>query len=129
MCHVNGGGTFVLILIELCLLEHYYYYFLNYIVYWKRITFTNKIVRQCMARIQRKNVNKIIRQCMVGIQRKNVNKNIYLRKIKIYLVFTRILNFLGGKLELTHAFSHFYLTFLKFLAKLCTFANHLGQLS
>jgi hypothetical protein len=74
MCHVNGGGTFVLILIELCLLEHNIIVFLNYTVYWKRITFTNKIVRQCMARIQRKNVNKIIKQCMAGIQRKNVNK-------------------------------------------------------
>ncbi len=39
-------------------------------------------------------------------------------KIKVYLVFIGIFNFLGGKLKLTHALFHSCLPFLDFLGQI-----------
>ncbi len=70
---------------------------------------------------KKKNVN----LCTNKNRIKNVNKKHFRKKKN--LVFTKVFNFLGGRFELTHAFSHYCLSFLDFFAKLCISANLLRQ--
>jgi hypothetical protein len=58
-------------------------------------------------------------------------KNVHIKeskKLKIYLIFIKVVKFWRGKSKFTHVFSHFCLPFPDFFAKVCTFANFYEQI-
>jgi hypothetical protein len=77
----------------------------------------NKNVR-CIIKIEKKSEENV-KLCKVKIE-KNVNTK-KSRKMKFYNVFTRVFNFLKGRPEFTHVFSHSCLPFIDFFGQLMHF--------